>query len=111
MNARSDDGAGALLAALVETADACANASALLHEDARLHRLDGTSLTGRGVIVDAIITRGSEARFQVLGSLAESVYVALEIDGLPGRLVFTMTGSVRDGRLAEIWMIQEPDDA
>ena len=93
-----------MLQVLVTTADSCGDATALLHESVTLHRLDGTAVSGRVEVADAISTRGSEARLRVVGEYGETVHVAMEMTGVPGRLVFTMSATVRDGLLAEIWM-------
>lgn len=96
-----------LLAALIDAANAYADATALLHERVTLHRLDGTSISGRDAVADAIVNRGSEAVFSVVGSHAEGLHVALRVSGVPGHLVFTMSGTTESGRLTEIWMDAE----
>lgn len=93
-----------MLQELVTAADACADATRLLHESVTLHRLDGTAISGRTEVADAISTRGSEARLSVVGEYGETVHVAMAMAGVPGRLVFTMSATVRDGLLVEIWM-------
>jgi hypothetical protein len=104
MTFEATQGAGALLAALVKTANLAGDASTLLHDEVVLHRLDGTALAGREAVVDAISTRGSEAQLTMMGSYGEAIHVALMIEGLPGHLLFMMSGTVREGRLVEIWM-------
>lgn len=104
MYAQPSRGAGALLTTLVEAASSHEDATALLHEEVVLHRLDGTQVSGRAVVADAITNHGSEASFHVIGRYAESIHVAMTIEGLPGRLVFMLSGTVRDGRLIEIRM-------
>jgi hypothetical protein len=104
MDPNQTTGAGALLTTLVSTANLSGDATAVLHEEVVLHRLDGTCLTGRALVADAIANRGSEAQLAVVGSEGEAIQVALVVEGLPGRLLFMMSGAVRDGRLVEIWM-------
>jgi hypothetical protein len=93
-----------MLGALVAAANECRDATAFLHQDVRLHRLDGVMLEGREAVVDAITTRGSEARLRVLAARLDAVVVALEVEGVEGHLRFEMHGRVQDGRLVEIWM-------
>ncbi|MEI8254144.1 MAG: hypothetical protein WCJ30_00560 [Deltaproteobacteria bacterium] len=95
---------GRLLDALVAAANGRADAASLLHERVTLHRLDGVRLEGREAVIDAVVTRGTEARFRVLSTRVDALVVALEIEGVPGRLRFEMHGTVLEGRLYEIWM-------
>jgi hypothetical protein len=95
---------GELLGAVVSTADACGDATAYLHESVTLHRLDGELIEGRAAVVEAISTRGSDARLRVLGATLDKVTVALEFAGIEGHLRFEMHGRTQDGRLIEIWM-------
>jgi hypothetical protein len=97
-----------LLRALVTAADDGGDASSLLHDDVVLHRLDGTPLEGRDAVVDAIVTRGHEVRLSVSHEREVCLVVALEVDAVPGKLLFHMRASAREGRLVEIWM--EPSD-
>ncbi len=95
---------GELLGALISTANACGDATAYLHETVTLHRLDGEVITGRSAVVEAISTRGSEARLRVLTAQLDMVVVALEFEGVEGQLRFEMHGRTHEGRLVEIWM-------
>jgi len=102
-----------LLAALVRLAHEQADATALLHADAVLHRLDGERLEGRAEIVDAICTRGIDTSLRVLAERVDSVVVALEVRGIPGHLPFELRGRAREGVLVELWMdvVSAPDGA
>ena len=97
-----------LLRALLTAADAGLDATHLLHESVRLHRLDGVSLHGRADVLDAVVTRDRTARLSVHREHANALHVALEIVDVPGRLIFQMRAASMDGRLIEIWM--EPPD-
>lgn len=95
---------GALLDALIAAANKRADVASLLHEHVTLHRLDGVVLEGREAVLDAVVTRGTEARFRVLSARVDALVIALEIDGVPGQLRFEMHGTVLEGQLHEIRM-------
>lgn len=95
----------ALLRALLDAAQTRADPSALLHEDVRLHRLDGSALAGRAAVVKAIVAREAGAGLSVAREHEASIDVALSLDDLPGpRLLFSMRAEMSEGRLREIWM-------
>lgn len=88
----------------MEVANVSGDATELLHERVVLHRLDGTAVHGRAAVVEAVANRGSEMQFAVVGTYGEAIHVAIVVDGIPGHVLMTMTGTVEDGRLIEIWM-------
>lgn len=95
---------GELLAALVTAANEHTGVALLLHEHVTLHRLDGVALQGREAVIDAVVSRGRGARLRVLSSQGDAVVVALEIVDTPGYVRFEMHGTLRDGRLYDLWM-------
>lgn len=93
-----------LLTALVRAAETQSDPTALLHERVTLHRLDGTAVSGRTAVADAICNHGSEARFRVMASHGETIEMAIEIKGLAGYLRCTLSGLVHQNTLIEIRM-------
>jgi hypothetical protein len=96
--------AGALLAVLLAVVNDRGDATALLDERVVLYRLDGAELQGRAAVLDAIVTRGTEATLRVTAVYSERIHVALHVTGVPGHLPFTMTARVVAGVLREIRM-------
>ena len=93
-----------LLTQLIVAAASSVPTEAILHEQVVLHRLDGTDLVGRDPVLDAVTTRDRSVKLTVVAERVHEIDVALEVAGVPGRLVFQMAASVADGRLVEIWM-------
>src|SRR5260221_1188626 len=93
-----------LLCTLIEIAERRGDATAILHDAVVLERLDGTRVEGLVAVVDAIGTRGTGARLTVLSQCADAIEVSLSVEGVPGRLRFTISATVSDGRLHTIRM-------